>query len=395
MRKVVICISLLVILILVLFISTPVLCRQNTDTEQELKKITENELNSINFFDFDKYFKDFSQEQKDLFGANNFKDKVCQILNNSLNEDGKSFLFAFFSGVLQNFLKFLPILISIVVISILSGFLSQLKSGFMANSNEEIVHLFCYGVIIVLVISTVMGLVTLSKETLSIMKGQMDVVFPIIMTLMTALGGVVSIKVYQPMVALLSNIIVNVITYVIFPIFIVTCVLTIVSNISKNIKLNKLKDFFLSLSKWILGVSFTVFLAFLTIQGITAGIHDGVSIRAAKYAVSNSIPILGGYIKDGFDIILASTVLIKNSVGVTGIILLLTTIIYPITQIVMFMLGLKLTAAIVEPISNDRISTFLVDISKNIYMLIVSIVGTAFMYFVMTMLFITTSNVFI
>lgn len=396
MKKVLICLLFLIGIIIILFSTDYAYSlEKENEVEKDLTESVNEQLEKIDFSAFSEYLDKLSKEQQELFGSENFKEKVSNLLNGEYGEDGTFFLNAFFKGLLTNLLKFLPTLISIVVIAILSGLLSQMKSGFMSNSTEEIIHFVCYGVIIILVLSTVMGLVTLAKNTLNIMKGQMDIVFPIILTLITALGGVVSVKVYQPAVALLSNIIVNIITYVIFPIFVVTCVLTVVSNISKNVRLNKLNEFFLSLSKWILGVSFTVFVAFLSIQGITAGAYDGISIRAAKYAVSNSIPILGGYIKDGFDLIMASTVLIKNSVGVAGIMLLLTSILYPIINIVIFMFGLRLTSAIVQPISNERISTYLSDISKNINMLIVAIVGTAFMYFITTMLFITTSNVFI
>jgi hypothetical protein len=54
----------------------------------------------------------------------------------------------------------------------------------------------------------------------------------------------------------------------------------------------------------------------MTVQGITSASIDGISIRATKYAISNSIPIVGGFLRDGFDIVIAGSVLIKNAVGI-------------------------------------------------------------------------------
>lgn len=50
-----------------------------------------------------------------------------------------------------------------------------------------------------------------------------------------------------------------------------------------------------------IGLSITIFTFFMSAQGLSSAVIDGVSFRAAKYAITNSIPIVGGFLKDGFD----------------------------------------------------------------------------------------------
>ena len=143
------------------------------------------------------------------------------------------------------------------------------------------------------------------------------------------------------------------------PIFIFSVVFSIVSNLSNTVKLDKFTSFFNSSYKWLTGLIFTVFTAFISVQGITAGSIDGISIRTAKFAIKSYVPILGSYLSDGMGIILASSNLIKNAVGATGLFLLLATIISPLIELILFMLILKLVAGIIEPLGNKQIANFI------------------------------------
>ena len=138
----------------------------------------------------------------------------------------------------------------------------------------------------------------------------------------------------------------------------------------------------------------TLFFTFLTIKGITAGSFDGVSIQTAKYAIKSYIPLVGGYLSDGFNIIMSSSILIKNSLGVAGLLLLFATVIIPIIKIAIFSLGLKLTSAIIEPLSDSRTSNFVYTISKCMGYLVATILCVAFMYLVTVGLIIISGNAF-
>lgn len=236
-------------------------------------------------------------------------------------------------------------------------------------------------------------MVTLTTNTMQSMKSQMDAIFPLLLTLLTAVGGTTSTSVYQPAMAMLSGLIMNLFTYVLLPIFIFSVVFSVVSNLSNNVKLDKFTSFFNSTYKWLIGLIFTVFTAFLSIQGITAGSIDGISIRTARYAIRSYIPILGSYISDGMGLILVSSNLIKNAVGATGLFLLLATILSPLIQLILFMLALKLIAGILEPLGNKQIANFVSSLSKSLVLLIVLIIGLAFIYFIMLGLVMCSANV--
>ncbi len=366
----------------------------NDEIFDKLDQSVDEQLGMLDLSGLDKILEELGLEDGGLFENKTFTEKVQSILDGEFAEDTQGFLQAFLKLIFDGIIKLLPVLSGIAVVAILCGIITNMKSGFISQATGEIVFFACFALVIVLTLSCAAGLIESAENAVRLLKKQMNIAFPILLTLMAGVGGVVSAKAYQPAVALLSGGVAEIVANVILPLFVFTLVFSVVGNLSKSVKLSKLTDFFKSTSVTILAITFTVFTAFMSVQGLTAGAFDSVSIRAAKFATKSYIPILGGYLADGFDLILAGGLLVKNSVGVAGLLLLVSTILSPIIQILAVTFGLKLVAAIVEPATDERITSFLTSVSKNLNMLIVAILAVAFMYFISIMLLIFTSNAF-
>jgi len=385
----------LIFIFIVIFCPETIVARQDTkEVEQKLEQNVQSQLDKLDFSDAESVVEQLGIDVQGLFGSSSFSDKVEKVLNGDFIQDTNGFLNAFLKLLFEKILSLVPVLVSISVVAILCGLISQIKSGFVSDSTGQIVFFVCFSIIILLVITCATNLLNQTNQTIVLLKRQMNFAFPVLLTLMAGIGGVVSVKAYQPAVALLSGGIVEIVSNVILPMFIFSFVFSIVANLSKNVKLTKLTEFFKSATTTILVVTFTLFTAFLSIQGLTAGAFDSISIRAAKFATKSYVPILGGYLSDGFDLIMASSVLIKNSVGVAGLVLLVCTILSPIIQILSLSFGLKFVSAIIEPVTDEKITSFLYSVSKHLNMLIVAILAVSFMYFICIMLLIFTSNTF-
>jgi stage III sporulation protein AE len=360
--------------------------------EVELQEKISNQLANLDLSDIEQIINGLTNEQFNVFGNMPFTGKVQSIISGDFKTDQGSIFSAVINLIFDDILKFIPLLASIIVVSIICGFVSNLRGESNSKSVGDIVHFICYGIVIILVMSGVVNLIKITSTTIQSLKSQMEIIFPILLTIMTAIGGTASVAVYQPAVALLSSFIMHVFTSVLMPIFIFMLVFTIISNLTSTVKLDKFTKFFGSTFKWIIGGIFTIFMAFLAVQGITASTYDGVSIRTAKYAIRSYVPLMGGYLSEGFDVIMASSILIKNAIGASGLLLMFVSVISPIIQIVVFLLILKLAAAILEPLTDNRISEFIYSISKTISLLVVLILGVAFMYLITVGLIMCTAN---
>ena len=274
----------------------------------------------------------------------------------------------------------LPIVVSIVGISLITSLLNGLTSGFLSNPTKELIGFVSYCSIAVIILTRAMSLVNDTAAIVSTIKQFMQLVFPILLTIITVVGGANSSAVFQPMMSVLTTSITTFIVQIIMPMVVVVIVFTMISSLSNGVKLSKLTSFFSSGIKYSLTAVFSLFVTFLTAQGLTGGIIDTVSIKTAKFAMQSYVPIVGGYLSDGFDLMMASFVLIKNSLGLISLFALLIMIASPLVNIIVFSLGLKLASGIIEPIGDSKISKMIFDLSKNVNILLAIILGVAFMF---------------
>ena len=364
--------------------------------EEIIEGLEENvnfQLEELDFSSLDEVLKSFTNGQISIFGGKSFLDKVSALISGQY-DDSKPLWQAVLDLFLNNILSLIPIMSLIIGVSILASMLQGIKPSTNGKSISNVINFVSYSVIIVLILSMLTKMLFETSNTIISIKSQMDAIFPILLTLLTAVGGSVSASIYQPAMVLLTNVISGFVTYVLMPIFIFSIVFSIISNLSPTVKLDKFSGFLNSSYKWLMGLVFTIFTAFLSLQGISASSVDGISIRTAKYAIKSYVPLLGSYLSDGMGIILASSNLIKNAVGAAGLFLLLATIISPLIDLIIFMLALKLVAGIVEPLGNKQIANFVSSIAKNLTLLISLIVALSFVYFIMVGLVMCSANIF-
>lgn len=363
------------------------------DIEQDFNESINNQLGDLDFGDIDKIIDDFNDSGKSAFGESSFLDKIYKIISGEDLSDYTSIWDMLKSLLFENILSLLPIIATIISISILGGMVGNLKTNKSGKSMESIIHFVIYGLTVILISTMIFKMIDITTSTINSVKAQTEVVFPILLTLLTAMGGTTSVGVYQPVMSFFSSTIIGIFTNFVLPLFLISVALNFISNLSNSIKLDKLSSFVDSLFKWAIGIIFTIFTAFVSIQGISVASVDGLSIRTAKFTIKNTLPIVGSYISDGFSLIIASSNLIKNAVGGAGLLLLLSTIISPIIQLVLFILALKLMAGIIQPLGDNKIANFISSLSKNMTMLIVMLVCVSFMYFILTGLVICSVNV--
>ena len=384
---------ILILLCLIVSVSiTPRFSYCETSSEQVYEELNKDINDQLNNFDFSGLDEELNKQNK--YNGLPFIERVKKIINGEINLDYNSFISYILNLLFDEILSIVPLICLIISVGIICSLVSQIGGAGSKNSVSTVVYFVCFSVIVVLIFKSALGLITMTKQTLSSISNQIQLIFPILLTLITTLGGSVTASIYQPAMSVLSTVISELFLSILMPIFILSFVFSIMGNISPNIRLKKFEKFFSSLFKWVIGTVFTLFVSFITIQGITAITADNVSIKTAKFALKSYIPILGGYLSDGVSLILASTVLVKNGVGATGLIMLFSTILSPVFKILIFMLGLKLVAAILEPLTEKRISDFVYGVSKSLSMLIACVLGMGFMYLISVGLIMCSANIF-
>ena len=287
----------------------------------------------------------------------------------------------------------LAALLTVVIIAVMNSILAGLTSGFVKKQTIEIVHYVCYTLVVSIVMAKVGGVVLECKAFCGGVERFTQGVFPPLITLMSALGGNVSASVYKPQLAVFCMVIGKVFGKVVLPLFIASIAFCLIGNLSSAVKMDKIQSAIRYCSTLIVTAVFGLFMTYLTVAGITGGMVDGVGIKAAKFVLSGYVPILGGYLSQGFDLISAGCLLIKNSIGMIGIIAVLYMVLKPILQVTVFSFALKIVASIIQPIVDKRVSDFLYSVSNATKILVTTILGAGFVLILTLLLMIVTCNV--
>ncbi len=352
------------------------------DVIEDLENEVTDNINNIDFTQVDDVAFDF---------IGSVAGKVQSIINGEY-DSAESFLQLLLALLTSGLKALLPELSVIFVVIVILGLIRKTSGGMISQSTDEVVSFVGVTVVIVSTLSLIVKAYKDVYQVLFQVSALADATMPIMLTLLIANGGNVASSVCQPSMVMFSGVIIKLTQRVILPLSVFALVFALVGNISSNVKVGKMSSFLNNISGWVLGVVFMLYSAFTSVQGISAMAIDGVSFRAAKFATKSYIPILGGYLSDGFDIVIASTSLIKNAFGVVSLLTLVFTVAQPLMSVLCINLGLQAIAAFCEPIIDDRYIKILNGISKTLTFLAVLILAVAFMFCILTLVAICCAN---
>lgn len=130
-------------------------------------------------------------------------------------------------------------------------------------------------------------------------------------------------------------------------IYVYICLAIASSAVGENI-LTKLRDFCKWCVTWALKIILYVFTGYMTITGVVSGSTDASVMKATKITISGAVPVVGGILADASESVLVSAGLIKNSIGIYGLLVIGAIWIEPFLKIGVHYLLLKLTVGICE-----------------------------------------------
>ena len=379
------------VLLLLCFWGTPVTASAYTSEEQEaldrLEEEVEELLGSLDTDELQAYLDSF-----DEYRGKDVKEMLASLVTGDFALEYDSLFEAVLGLAWEEGRAMLPAFAVILAVAVLCGILNSAKNGFLQGTMSDIIHFVAYVSVGAVILAVLTNVLQTGFSAIAQMQKQMQIVCPILLTLMAASGGAVSAGVFRPAVAFLSSGICELFTAVVLPTSVVVIALTFAGNLSPEVRCEKLGGLFKSVNKWLIGLTLGLFTLFLTVQGIASAQYDGISLRTIKYLVSGSVPIVGGFLSGGVDLVLAGSSLIKSALGSFSVFLLFATILRPVLLFAAFQLFLRLCAAATEPVGG-KISSFLSSLANDCGFFVAGLLCVAFLYFLTVILLVCSAGV--
>jgi stage III sporulation protein AE len=292
--------------------------------------------------------------------------------------------------LLKELLSCAPLMGKLLILAVLCAVLRQLQvafAGTVGKTARMMTFLVLLGMIIA-VFQTVMGIANMAIDQ---MTGFMQAIFPVMLTLLVAMGNFTAAALFRPLVLGSMVFLATLLKTVVLPLIFLGAVLHLFNQISPQFQLKRLAGLLDFAGKTGLGLALTIFIGVMTVQGVAGGVADGVMLRTAKYS-ADVIPVVGKYFKDAVEIVMGSGIVLRNALGLVSVLALLIICAGPAVKIIVMHLVFRTAAALIEPLGEEALAHSLEQTAKSIFLIFAAVASIAVMFFITIIIVVGTGN---
>ncbi len=283
-------------------------------------------------------------------------------------------------------------LVSILAIILIHSILKSISESLENNNISKLIYYVQYILIVTVIMSNFTDIIKLVQDTTGNLIGFMNALVPLLITLMMYTGSITTSSVVEPIILFMINFIGNIIQNLIIPFVLVLTSLVIISKISDKVHIYKLSKFFKSGIVWFLGIVLTVFVGVVSLEGTLSSSVDGITAKTTKAVVSSAIPVVGKILGDAVDTVLGCGIVLKNAVGLVGVVIVIGICIMPILKLFVLSVSYKLLSTVVQPIADEKIIDLLEQIGDIFKIFLGILCAISFMLIIGTTLVLKISN---
>lgn len=283
-------------------------------------------------------------------------------------------------------------LVSILAIILIHSILKSISESLENNNISKLIYYVQYILIVTVIMSNFTDIIKLVQDTTGNLIGFMNALVPLLITLMMYTGSITTSSVVEPIILFMINFIGNIIQNLIIPFVLVLTSLVIISKISDKVHIDKLSKFFKSGIVWFLGIVLTVFVGVVSLEGTLSSGVDGITAKTTKAVVSSAIPVVGKILGDAVDTVLGCGIVLKNAVGLVGVVIVIGICIMPILKLFVLSVSYKLLSTVVQPIADEKIIDLLEQIGDIFKIFLGILCAISFMLIIGTTLVLKISN---
>ena len=246
--------------------------------------------------------------------------------------------------------------VEIIAICLVIGVLRGLSSSFGSKSTSDIGVMVCGMVIAGLCIANFRTTYQLAQDAIGTMADTMALLTPIIIGILMATGSVASGTILSPMISGSIAGMAFLLKTFILPALFAATILTLINCLTEKDYVNKLAKLIRNAAVAVTGLLLVILSGIINIQGLLTDASDGLLLNTARYSLSAFIPIVGGFTSDTVELFLRCMGTIKSVIGVFGMLLIVVLLLAPLLKILVIAFIYKLTGALIEPLTDSKIS---------------------------------------
>lgn len=362
---------------------------QESLTEEELLQIqSETEKKLLEGFDFSK----IDESLRKLFPEQkiSFREVTETFLEGNMEAAWQMLVRYVSDQIAYEFRNNRQNLVSMLLLAIVAAVFTNFSDALKNKQVSQISFYVLYMLLITLCLNTFRVAMEGLEGRLELLTDFMRVLCPGYLLAVTFASGSSSSLMFYQMVLFLIYLVETLILRFLLPVVNVYIMVQVMNYMLGEEVLSELGEFLKKLVIWSLKTLFGIVVGINVIQGLLAPVMDTLKRSTVTKAVE-AIPGIGNTFGSMTDVVLGTAVLIKNGIGAAGAVLILLVCAAPVVQMMLLTLFYKLAAALVQPVSDKRITGCISSVSRG-YELLLKVLCTVIVLFLLTLAVIAAST---
>ncbi len=126
----------------------------------------------------------------------------------------------------------------------------------------------------------------------------------------------------------------------------------------------------------------TVFSGIITIKGVLSDGADTVTARSIRFVVGRSLPVVGGTVSETYSALISSLSIIKNTVGIFGIITVIVTVLPTLAELLAWIIAVDIAIILCNSFGVSKGNAMLSVLKDTLILLVATIVIVAAIFIV-------------
>lgn len=227
----------------------------------------------------------------------------------------------------------LKALASLLAVILVAALIEGMRDSIPNRGLSKIFGVICVLISVGIISEAVLGSIERAAGALDSGGTFMIGYVPVFAGITASSGSVTSAAAYNMLVLFAAQTAVQLSGEVIVPALSVCMAMGIVEAINPDFRLSGITEAVKKAVSFALGFIMTVFIGLLSLQSIVGASADTLGVKAAKFVVSNFIPVVGGAVSDAYATVKNSLGLLRGGVGFIGIAAIFVMILPPILDV--------------------------------------------------------------
>lgn len=270
----------------------------------------------------------------------------------------------------------------LVILALLCGLLQNIQSAFARPETSELAFGACYLVLIIMALGGFLLALDVCRGVIDSLVDFMQAMLPVLITLLAGLGAVTTAGLFHPLLVTALQFIASLVRDVILPVVLSAACIDLVSRTFTRFKLTALSDLLRQGAVVATGLLLCLFVGVVSVYGAAGAVFDGAAVKAAKFATATFVPFVGKILADAVEVVLGSSLVLKNVVGVVGALAVVGLTVFPLLKVFSLVIVYRVAGAVVQPLGAGELVGSLGSVANSLVLMMILAGSVAVMFLV-------------